>query len=235
MNSNKVVPGNNDAPSHRRPNPSPFHQQTVKAYKPVPTVKSAAIIFTVLGVIFIIVGAVLLAYSKEIIEHKARYDNKDDCKNTKWDEEQICEIEFEIDKKMKKPVYFYYQLNNFYQNHRRYVKSKSAEQLAGTKMSKSDVKTDCDPIITMKDLGRIQKHINGTNAKINYMDDGVVALPCGLIAKTFFNDTYELYKGSDKKEIDENDIAWPSDKEKKFKKNDDEEDDYWTDVENGNK
>ncbi|OMJ89991.1 hypothetical protein SteCoe_7781 [Stentor coeruleus] len=230
MNSNKVVPGNNDAPSHRRPNPSPFHQQTVKAYKPVPTVKSAAIIFTVLGVIFIIVGAVLLAYSKEIIEHKARYDNKDNCKDTKWDSQQSCEIEFEIDKKMKKPVYFYYQLNNFYQNHRRYVKSKSAEQLAGTKMSKSDVATDCDPIITMKDLGRIKEHLP-ESLQNDYMSDSKVALPCGLIAKTLFNDTYTFFEGTREITIETDDIAWPSDKEKKFKTNEDEKNNYWTDVE----
>lgn len=32
---------------------------------------------------------------------------------------------------MAAPVYFYYQLANFYQNHRRYVKSRSDGQLRG--------------------------------------------------------------------------------------------------------
>jgi hypothetical protein len=32
---------------------------------------------------------------------------------------------------MKAPVFFYYQLDNFYQNHRRYVKSKNYKQLMG--------------------------------------------------------------------------------------------------------
>ncbi|KAK4402519.1 ALA-interacting subunit [Sesamum angolense] len=34
-----------------------------------------------------------------------------------------------IPKKMKPPIYVYYQLDNFYQNHRRYVKSRSDHQL----------------------------------------------------------------------------------------------------------
>ena len=32
---------------------------------------------------------------------------------------------------MKAPVYVYYELDNFYQNHRRYVKSRSDSQLEG--------------------------------------------------------------------------------------------------------
>jgi hypothetical protein len=32
---------------------------------------------------------------------------------------------------MEPPIYVYYQLKNFYQNHRRYVKSRSDDQLRG--------------------------------------------------------------------------------------------------------
>jgi len=49
-----------------------------------------------------------------------------------------------------------------------------------------------------------------------------VASPCGLIAKSYFNDKYELYnnKNFDNKyriPIDEKGIAWPEDREKKYK------------------
>ena len=37
---------------------------------------------------------------------------------------------------MKAPVYFYYKLENFYQNHRRYVKSRNDDQLAGKVLTK---------------------------------------------------------------------------------------------------
>jgi hypothetical protein len=36
-----------------------------------------------------------------------------------------------IEEEIKSPIYVYYQLDNFYQNHRRYVKSRDNEQLDG--------------------------------------------------------------------------------------------------------
>lgn len=42
-------------------------------------------------------------------------------------------------------------------------------------------------------------------------------MPCGLVAKSFFNDTYVLKLNTEKINIDENGIAWDSDKEYKFK------------------
>ena len=52
---------------------------------------------------------------------------------------------------MQGPVYVYYQLDNFYQNHRRYVKSRDNDQLNGIYKSVVDI-SDCDPIIQVADL-----------------------------------------------------------------------------------
>ena len=46
------------------------------------------------------------------------------------------------------PVYVYYELNNYYQNHRLYAKSLSDPQLKGNTISKSEAETECDPIVT---------------------------------------------------------------------------------------
>lgn len=47
--------------------------------------------------------------------------------------------------------------------------------------------------------------------------DGV-AWPCGLVAKSFFTDTYKLFDSNNvQKTINETGIAWESDKEYKFK------------------
>lgn len=46
-------------------------------------------------------------------------------------------------------VFLYYQLDNFYQNHRRYVKSRSNTQLNGGEgkwRTSTDIKSDCDPV-----------------------------------------------------------------------------------------
>lgn len=62
-------------------------------------------------------------------------------------------------------VYFYYGLVNYYQNHRRYVKSRDDNQLLG----KTDpVSGDCQPF---------QKTSNGS---LDYT-------PCGAIANSRFN------------------------------------------------
>ena len=47
--------------------------------------------------------------------------------------------------------------------------------------------SDCDPIIYMNSTGRT-KFIN-VNAPFN---PGMPAFPCGLVAKSYFNDTYKL-------------------------------------------
>ena len=49
------------------------------------------------------------------------------------------------------------------------------------------------------------------------MDENLPATPCGLIAKSFFNDTYELWKVNDDTEnenitIDDSEIAWETDR-----------------------
>ena len=42
-----------------------------------------------------------------------------------------CYINISIPNKMEPPIYMYYKLTNYYQNHRRYVKSRSDMQLRG--------------------------------------------------------------------------------------------------------
>ena len=238
-----VVPVNQDNLNQRAPRNSNFKQQTMKAYKPVPTVKSAAIIFTVLGIIFIIVGSVLLYYSLKIKEHKEQYDNKGECKDTEDGESKNCTVEFDVNEDMDGPVFFYYQLDNFYQNHRRYVKSKSSDQLKGNKISQSSAELDCDPVVYMDDLGFTADTLNKISQKYGLneewtedeaKDKNKIAYPCGKIAQTFFNDTFEMYDGDGKKvKIEEDDISWKSDRDNKFKQNSRKNIKKWMDVENG--
>lgn len=58
--------------------------------------------------------------------------------------------------------------------------------------------------------------------KVTKLDPDAVAIPCGLIAKSVFNDTYELNRNEDFSNsgsvaIDDSDIAWKSDVDFKFK------------------
>ena len=78
----------------------------------------------------------------------------------------ICTINITIDATMSAPIYVYYELQNFYQNHRRYVKSRNDNQLQGTVYTSSGDVSTCDPLISR---------------------NGRILHPCGLIAQSFFN------------------------------------------------
>lgn len=94
--------------------------------------------------------------------------------------EQQCIVEFDIPAELNGPVLFYYKLTNFFQNHRRYVKSLNTDQLKGKAVSASDLQnSDCKPLA--------QININGTNLPV---------YPCGLIANSVFNGTSDLFPTS---------------------------------------
>jgi len=84
----------------------------------------------------------------------------------------VCVLEFQIPDNINPPIYFYYRLTNFYQNHRRYVKSLDMDQLKGDAKGAGPIKSgDCDPL--------------------DVAPDGRPYYPCGLIANSMFNDTFQ--------------------------------------------
>ena len=83
----------------------------------------------------------------------------------------VCSIQFNLPNSIGPPVLFYYRLSNFFQNHRRYVKSLDSNQLSGLAVDNGTLSTgDCDPLYT------------DATGKPYY--------PCGLIANSLFNDTF---------------------------------------------
>ena len=74
---------------------------------------------------------------------------------------------------LQSQVYMYYSLTNFYQNHRRYVKSRDDYQLLGASRSYSALSTDCEPY-----RGIANGSLSG---------GGVPYAPCGAIANSLFN------------------------------------------------
>jgi hypothetical protein len=170
---------------------SRFKQQTLPAWRPIPSFKSTMITFTVFGAIFLTLGIVLFVMSDKIIEVSLRYDTTV-CSNIApyWDSTP-CYAHFTITERIPAPVFLYYQLDNFYQNHRRYVKSRSFDQLKGSNLDVATITSDCDPIITVDELGNFYAADNVTK-----LASGSPANPCGLVAKSFFNDTFQLYSGA---------------------------------------
>jgi len=204
---------NEENEEYERLKNSKFKQQKLPGWRPVPTITSTTIIFLCFGIVFIVLGIIILIFSNKIEEISYRYD--EECKDQPY-----CTITLKVNNKMEPNIMVYYQLDGFYQNHRRYVKSKSDDQLNGKDISYEAMKDsqDCDPVITNKDMGKTKSVLDNKDLK---EDD--VAIPCGLIAKSYFNDNFKDWKYKDKFgdiqviNVNEKDIAWKADKELKYK------------------
>ena len=80
---------------------------------------------------------------------------------------QRCQIDFSVPETMTGPIFMYYRLTNFYQNHRLYIKNYDPNQLSGHVVDRTILNTNCGPV--------------GINS------DNLVVYPCGLIANSMFN------------------------------------------------
>lgn len=216
--------GSDDTPKKsRKPSNYAFTQQRLRAWQPILRPPYVIASFLLLTAVFIPLGVVLLLASKSVVEYELTYaGNKnsahDYCtmqRNESLGGAYFCEGSktFTVTKTMKPPIYVYYKLENFYQNHRRYADSRSDAQLAGNKVTASKLNTVCKPITYYG------------NSK------GPVYSPCGLIAWSMFNDTFTIYNATadfdDEKSIvcdtatqtgcTKKGIAWASDRNVKFK------------------
>ncbi|KAF9932081.1 hypothetical protein FBU30_009011 [Linnemannia zychae] len=120
-----------------------------------------------------------------------------------------CTIKFDIPVTMKKPVFMYYRLTNFYQNHRRYIKSLDLKQLAGEVRTATELRGgSCEPMATLAE-GEARYPI----------------YPCGLIANSIFNDTLDTvltpFNSTELKPYNMTDkgIAWTVDQTKYLPQN----------------
>ncbi|RAK80115.1 CDC50/LEM3 family protein [Aspergillus fijiensis CBS 313.89] len=210
----------------RRPANTAFRQQRLKAWQPILTPKSVLPLFFVIGVIFAPIGGLLLWASSQVQEIvidysecaskassqptsisdrvKTSFQSSNEQSTPTWQSlnkngTTVCRLIFEIPDKLEPPVFMYYRLTNFYQNHRRYVKSLDIDQLKGKAVDNETISGgSCDPL------------------KLDH--SGKAYYPCGLIANSLFNDTIsspELLNGDDAETyyMTNKGIAWDSDKQ----------------------
>jgi len=204
------------------PKDSKFKQQALPAWQPILTAGTVLPTFFVIGVAFIPIGVGLMYFSNQVHEAVVDYtectnDAGEICaeKVMKYEggvpapctctvpvpQQEIGETDWEGN------VFIYYGLTNFYQNHRRYVKSRDDKQLYGDLSSTDE---DCAPFL--------HPAANATDKKY---------APCGAIANSLFNDSITLqYRDPNGNSEDKTwkpvmvsrrGIAWESDREYKFK------------------
>lgn len=181
--------------SSKRPDDTAFKQQKLKSWQPVMSPPYVISCFLITGIIFIIIGAVVVVTSDGIQEVVIRYDQVGDCNYDASDGYACPEfpLPIQLTKKMKAPVYMYYKLENLYQNHRRYAKSRSDDQLAGNSVTESGL-SDCSPLrkpgeyTNLGNMGSAPYEVGGDNID----PSSAVYSPCGLIAWSMFNDSFVL-------------------------------------------
>lgn len=183
-----------------------FKQQRLKAWQSILPPWAVIALYFIGGCVFLVLGVVLLLMSWGVQEHTMYYGDTE--YHSKPDVNGVVDLSFIVEKDMEPPIWVYYQLDKFHQNHRRYVKSRDDNQLQApvpAKVSEQDLSA-CKPAVTS--------------------NDGRALYPCGLVARSVFNDTFAFVKKGPKddtwKQLDVDSsaktIAWAADVESgKFK------------------
>jgi len=170
-------------PYSNRPKDNAFQQQKLKAWQPLLTPGWVYGTFFTLGSLFVVLGLLIMSASNSVYEAELRYQT----------EAEDATLTFTFEEDVAGPVYLYYRLTNFFQNHRRYVKSRSDAQLRGEEVDSASLEESCTPLAQW---------------------EGVDMYPCGLIANSYFNDTFTLELNGVAIDMNEDDIHWESDSNK---------------------
>ncbi|XP_051133807.1 ALA-interacting subunit 1-like isoform X2 [Andrographis paniculata] len=194
-----------DTRKFKQPKHSKFKQQELSSCKPIITPKLVVSTLLFICAVFIPIGFLSLSASRNVVEIVHQYETEcvpiesrnDISRFMQSSSNKTCSRTLNVPKHMKQPIYVYYQLDNFHQNHRRYMKSRSDKQLM-SRASEGDTQK-CWPEDVTK--------------------DGMPILPCGLIAWSVFNDTYRFSRNKKPLTLNRRDITWKRDRERKFGNN----------------
>lgn len=190
-------------PENNKPSNGLFKQQRLPAWQPILSPPHVAVCFLIIGVIFLPIGIAVLFANKNGFDEEVEYtdysctasqnagvfqytvDNHTQrmgCRRT---------VSLNVTADLEGPVYMYYKLSNFYQNHRRYAKSRSDGQLAGDEKTASSI-SDTSPLSKPGEFSSS----TGTALTVGgepLTYDQMVYNPAGLIAWSMFNDSFEVF------------------------------------------
>ena len=167
-----------------------FLQQELPAVRPIPSVRANVGVPLLLGIANLIVGAAMIAASKGVVEVSIRYDDVEACRDAHVTSggETVCTVQAVIQKDMHGPVFVHYGLDRFHQNARRYATSSAYAQYHFPDRTFQTAELHlCLPELFLGSTG-----YDGAFSEANDLPNGGLITPCGLVAWTFFNDTYQL-------------------------------------------
>ena len=201
-------------------------RQELKSYTPEWNAKCSIFTNIIIMISSFSIGITMIYFSKQFSGIEIKYSA---CLNNHEKDNKICLINFEILKTIESPVYVYYKLENFYLNHRLLVESKNWKELRG---EETDTKDSCKNSYLMSEMFDKSSpyYINEWNHNFSESDK---SSPCGLWARSFFNDTFLLtYLNGTRININEFNISNEYLRNKFYKRRKDYKNKQWIDVEN---
>ncbi|OMJ70341.1 hypothetical protein SteCoe_31695 [Stentor coeruleus] len=188
----------------RRPKEG-WRQQNFRNIICVPSPICAAIFFGTLFIFSLALTLITLSFTYKIFEIKSdAIEFKGDFNISKG----IIDIKLtqsDYDK-IKGFLYVYVETEEYYQNHRIYLKSKSKGQMIGN--SNTNLPLECAPLVNYADF----------DAKIQNYEEDMRIVPCGLMPASFVNTTISLYLNEKEVNIDSEGISWKYDNSEMYKR-----------------
>jgi len=195
---------------------SNIKQQKLSGFTLYPTFSVLILSLISFASLLFFATVLLLVCSVGIDRQEIRYDDA-------WSAVSSCTVKYTPSEDMSE-LKIYYRLENFYGSHKQYVESRNYEQLRGETTSTSS----CTPITDNKDISTTLSSFQ-SNSLLGADDN---AIPCGLPAKYYFQDTFSITNSSgDSVNIISTDIALDVDKDSRFSNNAGSIDKQWTDLE----
>lgn len=203
-------------------------RQELKSLTPKCDLKCALFCKFFLMITFLAFGIPIIIEANSVVQYKEEYT---DCIP---DNDNFCEFNMVINERIKSPVYIYYEIHNFYMNHRDFVKSRIYPQLKGELNVDSTDNSNCEGARFVHEIfdRNESRYYSWDNQPLKGND---FANPCGLIAKNYFNDRNFTLGTADKENIfiNETNIANDYDKKYMFKRIKNSRKIQWVDVEDG--
>ncbi len=121
-----------------QPADTALKQQRIKAWNPILDPLYVIVGLFIIGVAFVPTGIEIVKMSNQVVEitktydsfYEEKIDSTLDCSIEGFNENKSCTIEFEIEEDMEGPILVYYEIENFYQNHREYTTSRDDAQVS---------------------------------------------------------------------------------------------------------
>jgi len=151
-----------------KPINTPILQQSLRAWRPILTPIPVITLYFLLSLVFLAFGiGLFFSWDQTKESEEVRYDDK-------CGFEKTCTLDIVVEEKIEKPVFFYYVIDNYFANNRRFVRSRSDWQLRGESYEYVDLEDKCAP----------------RTSRGSSEDQEDIYLPCGLMARHVFLDEF---------------------------------------------